>query len=210
MRYWRRSIQRMVFGVVVVLVPCTLWTGSLALLRTGPSTWLRTGLADAQEIVFVKALEEANKAIQEARDFEADIYAPGEFALALNYLAQAKDEAKTFRSEAQPKQDTHLFSARKSGEAVSLLAEKAQYQAKVAGAKAIEVKSDREITAIKAQVADTFNTDVNRSFTPLREQLLGELGAMEAVRKEARRARVRAESVLHTLTLEGQATPAPR
>ncbi len=201
MRYWRRSIHRMVFGVVVVLVPCTLWTG--------PSTWLRTGLADAQEIVFVKALEEANKAIQEARDFEADIYAPDEFALALNYLAQAKDEAKTFRSEVQPKQDTHLFSARKSGEAVSLLAEKAQYQAKVAGAKAIEVKSDREITAIKAQVADTFNTDVNRSFTPLREQLLGELGAMEAVRKEARRARARAESVLHTLTLEGQATPAP-
>ncbi|HWR20405.1 MAG TPA: hypothetical protein VN444_00935 [Verrucomicrobiae bacterium] len=202
MRYWRRSIQRMIFGVVVVLVPCTLWTG--------PSTLLRTGLADAQEIVFVKSLEEAKQAIQEARDFEADIYAPEEFALALNYLAAAKDEAKIFRSEAQTKQDTHLFSARKSGEAVSLLAEKAQYQAKVAGAKAIEVKSDREITAIKAQVADTFNTDVNRQFTPLREKLMGELGAKEAVRKEARRARAQAESVLHTLTLEERAAPAPQ
>ncbi len=202
MRYWGRGIQRMIFGVVVVLVPCTLWTG--------PSALFRTGLADAQELVLVKALEEAEKAIQEARDFEADIYAPEEFSLALNYLAAAKDETKAFRSEAQAKKDTHLFSARKSGEAVSLLAEKAQYQAKVAGAKAIEVKSDREITAIKAQIADTFNTDVNRSFTPLREELLGELGAKEAVRKEARRARTRAESVLHTLTLEGQAAPAPR
>jgi len=209
MRYWGRSIQRMIFGAVVVLVPCTLWTGPLALFGTGPSTWLRTGLADAQEIIFVKGLEGADKAIQEARDFEADIYAPEEFALALNYLAQAKDEAKTFRSEAQTKQDTHLFSARKSGEAVSLLAEKAQYQAKVARAKAIEVKSDREITAIKAQVADTFNTDVNRYFNPLREKLMGELGAKEAVRKEARRARARAESALHALTLEGQAVPAP-
>lgn len=202
MRYWGRGIQRMIFGIVVVLVPCMLWTG--------PSALFRTGLADAQELVLVKALEEAEKAIQEARDFEADIYAPEEFSLALNYLAAAKDETKAFRSEAQAKQDTHLFSARKSGEAVSLLAEKAQYQAKVAGAKAIEVKSDREITAIKAQIADTFNTDVNRSFTPLREELLGELGAKEAVRKEARRARTRAESVLHTLTLEGQAAPAPR
>ena len=202
MRYWRRSIQRMIFGVMVVLVPCTLWTGPLALFRTG--------LADAQEIAFVKALEEAEKAIQEARDLEADIYAPEEFALALNYLAQAKDEAKVFRSAAQAKQDTHLFSARKSGEAVSLLAEKAQYQAKVAGTKAIEVKSDREITAIKAQIADTFNTDVNRRFTSTREKLFGELGAKEAVRSEAHKARVQAESELRKLALEEQAAPAPR
>jgi hypothetical protein len=191
-----------IFGVMVALVPCTLWTG--------PSTWLRTGVAEAQELVFMKSLDEAEKAIQEARDFEADIYAPEEFALALNYLAQAKDEAKIFRSAAQAKKDTHLFSARTSGEAVSLLAEKAQYQAKVAGTKAIEVKSDREIIVIKAQIADTFNTDVNRRFTSTREHLLGELGAKEAVRKEARRARAQAESVLHTLTLEGQAAPAPR
>lgn len=202
MRYCRRSIQRMILGAVVVLVPCTLWTG--------PSALLGTSVAEAQELVFVKGLEEAEKAIQEARDFEAEIYAPEEFALALNYLVAAKDEAKAFRSEAQAKQDTHLFSARKSGEAVSLLAEKAQYQAKVAGTKAIEVKSDREIIAIKAQIADTFNTDVNRRYTSTREHLFGELGAKEAVRKEARKARAQAESVLHTLTLEGQTAPAPR
>ncbi|MDD5558046.1 hypothetical protein [Candidatus Methylomirabilis sp.] len=202
MRDWRRGIQRVIFGVMVVLVPCTLWTSQ--------STWLRAGVAEAQELVFMKSLDEAEKAIQEARDFEADIYAPEEFTLALSYFAAAKDEVRAFRSEAQTQQDTHLLSARKSGESVSLLAEKAQYQAKVAGTKAIEVKSDREIIAIKAQIADTFNTDVNRRFTSTREQLLGELGAKEAVRKEARKARAQAESVLHTLTLEGLAAPAPR
>ncbi|MDE2485059.1 MAG: DUF4398 domain-containing protein [candidate division NC10 bacterium] len=193
MRYWRRSMQRLIVGVMVVLVPFTLWRG----------------FADAQELVFVKGLEEAEKAIQEARDFEAEIYAPEEFSLALNYLAQAKDEAKIFRSAAQAKKDTHLLSARTSGEAVSLLAEKAQYQAKVAGAKAIEVKSDREITAIKAQIVDTFNSNVNRRFTSTREQLAGELGAKEAVRHEARKVRAQAESELRKLTLEGQAAPAP-
>lgn len=186
-------MQRLIVGVMVVLVPFTLWRG----------------FADAQELVFVKGLEEAEKAIQEARDFEAEIYAPEEFSLALNYLAQAKDEAKVFRSAAQAKKDTHLLSARTSGEAVSLLAEKAQYQAKVAGAKAIEVKSDREITAIKAQIVDTFNSNVNRRFTSTREQLAGELGAKEAVRHEARKVRAQAESELRKLTLEGQAAPAP-
>ena len=194
MRYWRRSIQRIIFGVMVVLVPCTLWKG----------------FADAQGLVFVKGLEEAEKAIQEARDFEAEIYAPEEFVLALNYLAQAKDEAKVFRAAAQEKQDTHLFSARQAGEAVSLLAEKAQYQAKVAGTKAVEVKADREITAIKAQIVDTFNTDYNRGFTSTREELFGELGAKKAVRSEARKARAQAESELRKLMLEGQAAPAPR
>ena len=194
MRYWRRSIQRIIFGVMVVLVPCTLWKG----------------FADAQGLVFVKGLEEAEKAIQEARDFEAEIYAPEEFVLALNYLAQAKDEAKVFRAAAQEKQDTHLFSARQAGEAVSLLAEKAQYQAKVAGTKAVEVKADREITEIKAQIVDTFNTDYNRGFTSTREELFGELGAKKAVRSEARKARAQAESELRKLMLEGQAAPAPR
>lgn len=175
----------------------------------GPSALLRTGVADAQEIVFIKAMEEADKAIREARDFEAEIYAPEEFSLALEYLAQAKDEAKLFRAATQ-KKDAHLFSARTSGEAVSLLAEKAQYQAKVAGTKAIEVKSDREITAIKAQIVDTFNTNVNRRFTSTREQLFGELGAKEAVRSEARKARARAESALRRLTLEGLPAPAPQ
>src|SRR5574337_1367842 len=201
MRDWRRSIQRVIFGVMVALVPCTLWTGPPALLRTG--------VAEAQGLVFMKSLDEAEKAIQEARDFEAEIYAPEKFSLALNYLAQAKDEAKLFRSATQEK-DAHLLSARTSGEAVSLLAEKAQYQAKVAGTKAIEVKADREITAIKALIADTFNTNVNRRFDSTREHLFGELGAKEAVRSEARKARAQAESVLRKLTLEGQTAPAPR
>lgn len=186
---------------MIALIPFTLWSG--------PSAWLRTGVADAQEIVFMKGLEEADKAIQEARDFEAEIYAPDEFALALDYVAQAKDEAKRFRSAAQEK-GTHLFSARTSGEAVSLLAEKAQYQAKIAGTKAIEVKSDREITAIKAQIAETFNTNVNRRFTSTREHLFGDLGAKESVRSEARKAREQAESALRKLTLEGQAAPSPQ
>src|SRR5574337_1884971 len=201
MRYWRRSIQRVIFGVMVALVPCTLWTG--------PSALLRAGAAEAQELVFMKSLDEAEKAIQEARDFEADIYAPEEFTLALSYFAAAKDEVRAFRSEAQTQQDTHLLSARKSGESVSLLAEKAQYQAKVAGAKAIEVKSDREIITIKALIADTFNTNVNRDFDPTREHLFGELGAKESVRSEARKARAHAESKLRKLTLESQTAPAP-
>lgn len=201
MRYWKRGVRCIIFGVMAALVPYTLWTS--------PSTWLGTGLADAQELVFMKALGEAEKAIQEARDFEAEIYAPEEFSLALNYLAQAKDEAKVFTA-AQAKKDAHLLSARKSGEAVSLLAEKAQYQAKVAGTKAIEVKSTREITAIKAAIADTFHTDVHRRFTSGREELLGELGSKEAVRSEARRARALAESELRKLTLEGQIAPTPQ
>jgi hypothetical protein len=192
----------MIFSVMIALVPCTFWTGS--------STLLRTGLAEAQEIVFMKALEEADKAIREARDFGAEVYAPEEFSLALNYLTQAKDEAKVFRAALQTKPDAHLFSARKSGETVSLLAERAQYQAKVAGAKAVEVKSNREIVAIKAQIADTFNTDVNRRFTSTREELFGALGTKEAVRSEAKRARALAESELRKLGLEVQAAPAAR
>lgn len=201
MRERRRTVPGLIVAIMIALVSFTLWAG--------PSVVLRTGLAHAQEIVFVKGLEEADKAIREARDFEAEIYAPEEFSLALEYLAQAKDEAKLFRSATQQK-DAHLFSARTSGEAVSLLAEKAQYQAKVAGTKAIEVKSDREITAIKAQIVDTFNTNVDRRFTSTREHLFGELGAKEAVRSEARKARAQAESELRRLTLEGQTPPAPK
>ncbi len=201
MRDNRQNVRGLIVALMVALVSLTLWAG--------PSALLRTGVADAQEIVFIKAMEEADKAIREARDFEAEIYAPEEFSLALEYLAQAKDEAKLFKAATQ-KKDTHLFSARTSGEAVSLLAEKAQYQAKVAGTKAIEVKSDREITAIKAQIVDTFNTNVNRRFTSTREQLFGELGAKEAVRGEARKARAQAESALRRLTLEGLPAPAPQ
>ncbi len=197
----RYTVGSLLVAVMVALVPLALWCG--------PTVLFRTGVADAQELVFMKALEEAEKAIQEARDFEAEIYAPEDFGLALNYLAQAKDEAKLVRSATQEK-SAHLFSARTSGEAVSLLAEKAQYQAKVAGSKAIEVKSDREITTIKALIADTFNTNVNRRFDPTREHLFGELGAKEAVRNEARKARQQAESVLRKLTLEGQTAPAPQ
>lgn len=201
MRESRRTVPGLIVAIMVAL-------GSFTLLA-GPSVLLRTDLADAQEIVFMKALEEADKAIREARDFEAEIYAPEEFSLALEYLAQAKDEAKLFRSATQEK-DAHLFSARTSGEAVGLLAEKAQYQAKVAGTKAIEVKSDREITVIKALIVDTFNTNVDRRFTSTREHLFGELGAKEAVRSEARKARAQAESALRRLTLEGQTPPAPQ
>lgn len=201
---WKRNTRRLVFYVLIVLVPCAFWAGVSAWFSIRPLTWLELDLADAQEIVFVKALEEAEKAIQEARDLEAEIYAPEELALALNYLADAKDEAKLF-SAAQQKKDAHLLTARTSGEAVSLLAEKALYQAKVAGAKAVEVKSDREIVAIKAQIADTFNTNVNRQYTSTREQLFGELGMKQSVRSEARRVRAQAESELRKLTLEGQA-----
>jgi len=195
------TIHSLVIVAMVALLPFLRWAG--------PSAWITTGVADAEELVFVKALDDAEKAIREARDFEAEIYAPEEFSLALEYLAQAKDEAKLFKSATQEK-GTHLFSARTSGEAVSLLAEKAQYQAKVAGTKAIEVKADREITAIKAEIVETFNTNVNRSFESTREHLFGELGAKESVRSEARKARAQAESVLRKLTLEGQAPPAPQ
>ncbi|MDE2059749.1 MAG: hypothetical protein KGL31_03015 [candidate division NC10 bacterium] len=193
MRENGRTVRGLIVAVIVALIPFTLWSAA----------------ADAQELVFVKALEEAEKAIQEARDFEAEIYAPEEFSLALNYLAQAKDEAKLARSATQEK-GAHLLSARTSGETVSLLAEKTQYQAKVAGTKAIEVKSDREITTIKALIVDTFNTNVNRSFTSTRERLFGELSAKESVRSEARKARAQAESELRKLTLEGQTAPAPQ
>lgn len=197
-RQWVRGL------IVTVMVSLALLT-----LRSGPVTRLEAGVADAEELVFVKGLDDAEKAIREARDFEAETYAPDEFALALDYLAQAKDEAKLFRSATQEK-GAHLFSARTSGEAVSLLAEKAQYQAKVAGTKAIEVKSDREIVTIKALIADTFNTNVNRRFDSTREHLFGELGAKESARSEARKARAQAESVLRKLTLEGQTAPAPQ
>ncbi|MCZ7626050.1 MAG: hypothetical protein C3F12_00670 [Candidatus Methylomirabilota bacterium] len=197
----RRSIRCVIVAVMIALV--------MLMSGRSPSTWLRAGVADAQELVFMKALEDAEKAIREARDYEAEIYAPEEFSLALEYLAQAKDEAKLFRAATQEK-GGHLFSARTSGEAVSLLAEKAQYQAKVAGTKAIEVKATDEITTIKALITDTFNTTVDRRFTPTRERLFGELSTKEAVRSEARKARAQAESELRRLTLEGQTTPAPQ
>lgn len=201
MKSGRRTVRNRIIVIMVALLPFMHWIG--------PSAWLRIGTADAEELVFVKALDDAEKAIREARDFEAEIYAPEEFSLALEYLAQAKDEAKLFRSNTQEK-SAHLFSARTSGEAVSLLAEKAQYQAKVAGTKAIEVKADRDITEIKAQIVETFNTNVHRSFTSTREHLFYELGAKESVRSEARKARAQAESALRMLTLEGQAAPAPQ
>ena len=164
----------------------------------------------AQEVIFVKSLGEAEKAIGEARDAQADVYAPDDYSLALLYLTQAKDEAVAYKSVEKDKKDTHVFSARKSGEAVNLLAEKARYQAKVATTKAIEVKVDREITAIKAQIVESFNTDVSRSFTPGREDLLGELSLKEGEWKDARKAREQAESELKRLTVEGEVQPAPK
>lgn len=201
MRTDRQCIRGLIVTVIVPLALLTVWGG--------PVTWLRTNVAAAEELVFVKALDDAEKAIREARDFEAEVYARDEFALALDYLAQAQDEAKLVRSATQDK-SAHIFSARASGEAVSLLAEKAQYQAKVAGAKAIEVKSDREITTIKALIVNTFNTNVDRRFDSTREHLYGELGAKEAVRNEAHKAREQAESVLRKLTREDQTAPAPQ
>lgn len=184
----------MILGIVVTLISLTLWSGSLS----------------AQEVIFVKSLAEAEKAIEEARDAQADVYAPEDYQLALFYLSQAQDEAIAYRAGEKDKKDIHLFSARKSGEAVNLLAEKARYQASVATTKAIEVKVDRQIIAIKAQIVESFNTDVSRSFTPGREDLLAELGQREEERKEARKARERAESELKRLTVEGEAKPAPR
>lgn len=194
MRQSTRRPERIILGIVVTLISLTLWSGSLS----------------AQEVIFVKSLAEAEKAIEEARDAQADVYAPEDYQLALFYLSQAQDEAVAFRVGEKDKKDIHLFSARKSGEAVNLLAEKARYQARVATTKAIEVKVDRQIIAIKAQIVESFNTDVSRSFTPGREDLLAELGQREEERKEARKARERAESELRRLTVEGEAKPAPR
>ena len=183
---------------------------SMILVSTLISFALWEGSLHAQEVIFVKSLGEAEKAIGEARDAQADVYAPNDYALALLYLTQAKDEAVSYKSVEKDKKDTHVFSARKSGETVNLLAEKARYQAKVATTKAIEVKVDREITAIKAQIVESFNTDVSRSFTPGREDLFGELSLKEGEWKDARKAREQAESELKRLSVEGEAEPAPR
>jgi predicted negative regulator of RcsB-dependent stress response len=51
---------------------------------------------------------------------------------------------------------------------------------------------------------------LSRSFTPTREDLLGELSLKEEERKEARRAREQAESELKRLTLEGGVPPASK
>ncbi len=180
--------------LVNMLISFALWEGPL----------------HAQEVIFLKSLGEAEKAIGEAREAQADLYAPNDYALALLYLTQAKDEAVAYKTVEKDKKGTHVFSARKSGEAVNLLAEKARYQAKVATTKAIEVKVNREITAIKAQIVESFNTDVSRSFTPGREDLLGELSVKQGEWKDARKAREQAESELKRLTVEGEAQPAPK
>ena len=193
MRRSTRSTQTIIWGLVAILISFAPWSDSIY----------------AQEVIFVKSLEEAEKVIEEARDAQADVYAPDDYALALFYLTQAKDEAVAYKA-GKDRQDTHLFSARKSGEAVNLLAEKAKYQAKVATTKGVEVKLDRQITSIKAQIVESFNTDVSRSFNPMREDLLGELGLKEGERNDARRARERAESELRRLTVEGEAKPTPR
>jgi hypothetical protein len=164
----------------------------------------------AQEVIFVKSLAEAEKAIEEARIAEAEAYAPDDYLLALLYLTQAKDEASAFKAGQQEKGGPHLFSARMSGEAVNLLAEKARYQARLATTKATEVKLSREITAIKAQIVESFNTDLSRSYTPAREDLLNELSDRESQRTDARKAREVAESELRKLTLEGEVKPPPR
>jgi len=193
MRRSTRRTQTTIWGLVAVLISFAPWSGSIY----------------AQEVIFVKSLEEAEKAIEEARDAQAETYAPEDYQLALYYLSQAQDEAVAFKT-GKDKKDTHLFSARKSGEAVNLLAEKAKYQARVATTKAVEVKVDRQITAIKAQIVESFNTDVSRSFNPAREDLQGELGLKEGERNDARKARERAESELRKLTVEGEAEPSPR
>jgi len=193
MRRSTRRTQTTIWGLVAVLISFAPWSGSTY----------------AQEVIFVKSLEEAEKAIEEARDAQAETYAPEDYQLALYYLSQAQDEAVAFKT-GKDKKDTHLFSARKSGEAVNLLAEKAKYQARVATTKAVEVKVDRQITAIKAQIVESFNTDVSRSFNPAREDLQGELGLKEGERNDARKARERAESELRRLTVEGEAEPTPR
>jgi hypothetical protein len=169
---------------------------------------LASGPVGAQEVIFLKSLEEAERTVEEARLGEAGQYAPNDYLLALLYLTQAKDEAMAFR--AGDKKDPHLFSARKSGEAINLLAEKARHQARVALTRATEVKLDREITAIKAQIVESFNTDVSRQYIPHREDLLGELSVKELIRKDARRAREQAETELKRLTLEVEPQPTTR
>ena len=194
MRRTMRGTQSVVSGLIVALIQLTLWSGSV----------------NAQEVIFLKSLADAEKAIEAARDAEAEAYAPNDYLLALSYLTQAKDEAVAYKAGEKEKTDPHLFSVRRSGEAVNLLAEKARYQARLATTKAIEVKVDREITAIKAQIVESFNTDVSRHYTPGREDLLGELSERELVRKEARKAREQAESEIRRFTLEGEVAPAPR
>lgn len=193
MRRSTRNIHRTVWGAFGALIFIACWAEG----------------AGAQEVIFIKSLEEAEKAITEAREAQADVYAPDDYRLALFYLTQAQDEAVTFRTQESDK-DSHLFSARRSGEAVNLLAEKAKYQAKVAQTKSIEVKVDREITAVKSQIVETFNTNATRSFDPERENLLGDLSVKEEIRKEARKAREQAESDLKKVTVEGEAVPAPK
>lgn len=165
---------------------------------------------DAQEIIFVKSLAEAEKAIEDARLAEAERYAPDDYLLALSYLTQAKDEASAYQAGQKEQKEPHLFSARMSGEAVNLLAEKATYQARVAGTKSTEVKLNREITAIKAQIVESWNTDLTRNYTPTREDLLNDLSDRESQRSDARKARELAESELRKLTVEGGEVKPPR
>lgn len=165
---------------------------------------------DAQEVIFVKSLAEAEKAMEEARLAEAEAYAPDDYLLALSYLSQAQDEASAYKVRQPEQKEPHLFSARMSGEAVNLLAEKAMYQARVATTRATEVKLDRDITAIKSQIVESWNTDATRSYTPTREDLLNDLSDRESQRTDARRARALAESELRKLTLEGDVKPPPR
>ena len=193
MRGSSRSTQSTILTLVLALISFTVWNS----------------VVDAQEVIFLKSLAEAEKAIAAARDAQADLYAPGDYLLALSYLTQAKDEAIAYKAVEKDQKDTRLFSARKSGEAVNLLAEKARYQAHLATTKATEVKVDRDITAIKAQIVESFNTDVSRGYAPGREDLLAELGLKELERKDARRAREQVESELRRLTLEGEVKPAP-
>jgi len=165
---------------------------------------------DAQEVIFVKSLAEAEKAIEEARLAEAERYAPDDYLLALSYLTQAKDEASAYRAGQGETKESHLFSARASGETVNLLAEKAMYQGRFAAARSTEVKLDRDITAIKAQIVESWNTDVTRSYVPAREDLLNELSDRESQRSDARKTRERVESELRKLTLEGGEVKPPR
>ena len=194
MRGSSRSAQVVLSALILALIPLAV----------------RGGSVHAQEVIFLKSLAEAEKAVGAARDAQADQYAPDDYLLALSYLTQAKDEAVAYKTTEKDTQDTRIFSARKSGEAVNLLAEKARYQANLATTKATEVKVDREITAIKAQIVESFNTDVSRGYTPGREDLLGELGLKELERKDARRAREQAEAELRRLTLEGEVKPGPQ
>ena len=186
-----RSAQSMISTLIVALISLTVWNS----------------VVNAQEVIFLKSLAEAEKAIGVARDAQADLYAPDDYLLALSYLTQAKDEATAYKAAGKDQKDTRLFSARRSGEAVNLLAEKARYQAHLAATKGTEVKVEREITAIKAQIVESFNTDVSRGYTPGREDLLGELGLKELERKDARRAREQAQAELKRLTLEGEPRP---